>query len=393
MQIGYRVQMATLPASGAARWVVIDERGELHRAATAWLVFLAGIGRSPNTVRSYGAKVAWYLAWTAQTSDWRRVTVAHIAMWQHTLLSEPFLTSSGAPAARSNSTVRLWITAVRAFYEWADSEGMLATDLVSRLTQVKYFAPGTPAGGEFGSRRRVLSDELRLRDDRQTDPEWIDDADARSRLETLPLRCRDRLLVDLLSFTGIRAGEALSLFRADVHMGGGSRDVDCHVVDPHFHVRLDNPVENGARAKGAARVIYTSEHLVDRYVDYLLERDHLLGDDDCSPHVFVNAYSHDHRRGHAMTYAGVRKLIRRCGDQIGFPLRGPHMLRHTFATRLVRGIDCDAQPLDVVQALLGHRSITSTRVYTHDLISRQSTLSGTRLLARPRSGQRSVHQP
>jgi site-specific recombinase XerD len=352
---------------------VVDEHGELHRAASAWLAFLASTGRSPNTVRSYGAKIAWYLAWTAQTSDWRRVTVGHIAMWQHTLLSEPFLTSSGAPAARSNSTVRLWIIAVRAFYEWADSEGMLATDLVSRLTRVKYFAPGTPGGGEFGSRRRVLIDELRLRDDRESDPEWIDDAGARSRLETLSLRCRDRLLVDLLYFTGIRAGEALSLFRADLHMGGGSRDVGCHVVDPHFHVRLGNPVENGARAKGAERVIYASEHLVERYVDYLLERDHLLAGDDRSPHVFVNAYSRDHRRGQAMTYAGVRKLISRCGDRIGFPLRGPHILRHTFATRLVRGIDCDAQPLDVVQALLGHRSITSTRVYTHDLEAAKKT--------------------
>jgi len=364
---GYRLRKATLPDSGASRWVVIDERGDLHRAASAWLAFLANVGKSPNTVRSYGAKIAWYLTWTAQTSDWRRVTVGHIAMWQHTLLTEPFLTSSGAPSPRSKATVRLWITAVRAFYEWADAEGLVENDLVSRLTQVKYFAPGTPAGGEFGTRRRVLADELRLRDDRDADPEWINDADARTRLETVTLRCRDRLLVDLLYFTGIRAGEALSLFRSDLHMGGGSRDIGCHVVDPHFHVRVGNPVENDARAKGAERIIYASPHLVERYVDYLLERDRLLRGDDHSPHVFVNTYSRDHRRGQAMTYAGVRKLIIRCGERIGFPLRGPHILRHTFATRLVRGIDCDPQPLDVVQTLLGHRSITSTRVYTHDL--------------------------
>lgn len=38
----------------------------------------------------------------------------------------------------------------------------------------------------------------------------------------------------------------------------------------------------------------------------------------------------------------------------------PHMLRHTFATRLMR--KCSTR---VVQNLLGHSSLTSTQVYTH----------------------------
>jgi integrase/recombinase XerC len=38
----------------------------------------------------------------------------------------------------------------------------------------------------------------------------------------------------------------------------------------------------------------------------------------------------------------------------------PHTLRHTFATKLMR--KC---PMRVVQQLLGHKSISSTEVYTH----------------------------
>lgn len=38
----------------------------------------------------------------------------------------------------------------------------------------------------------------------------------------------------------------------------------------------------------------------------------------------------------------------------------PHMLRHTFATRLMR--KCSVR---VVQELLGHRALSSTQVYTH----------------------------
>jgi len=38
----------------------------------------------------------------------------------------------------------------------------------------------------------------------------------------------------------------------------------------------------------------------------------------------------------------------------------PHMLRHTFATRLMR-----VSSIRVVQLLLGHKCLTSTQIYTH----------------------------
>jgi len=38
----------------------------------------------------------------------------------------------------------------------------------------------------------------------------------------------------------------------------------------------------------------------------------------------------------------------------------PHMLRHTFATRLMRKTN-----IRVVQQLLGHKSLSSTQIYTH----------------------------
>lgn len=261
------------------------------------------------------------------------------------------------------------MAAVRSFYEWSDGHGLLLNDVVAKMTHIKYYAPGTAGGGEHGARRRVLVDELRMDPGGRPTPRWIDDAAARDRLANLVLPLRDRFLVDLLTTTGIRAGEALSLFTADIHFGGGGRRLGCVLSDPHFHVRIDNPVQNNARAKGGPRALFVHRDLVDSYIDYALERRQILArhslDDHC-PHVFVNLYSEDRWLGRALSYSSVKRLIGRCSKRIGYDIRGPHMLRHTFATRLVRGVGCDPVPLDVVQALLGHASLSSTQVYTHD---------------------------
>lgn len=360
-RLTFEVAEAVDPATMQPRWVVVGSDGVLHREASQWLDFLMAAGRSPNTVREYGRRVAWFLSWCSAVVDWRCVGLSQLVMWRRSL--------SVDPTARSAASVNVCMVAVRSFYEWCDGHELLATDVVEKMTRIKYFAPGTAGGGEHGARRRVLVDQLRTHRSGTSPPAWIDDEAARHRLERLELPLRDRFLVDLLSCTGIRVGEALSLFTADVHFGGGDRRLGCVLGDPHFHVRVANAVENRARAKGGPRALFVHRDLVDGYIDYALERRRVLsqrGVVDRSPHVFVNLYGDDRWLGRAMSYTSVKRLMDRCSKRIGFDIRGPHMLRHTFATRLVRGIDCEPVPLDVVQTLLGHASLDSTRVYTHD---------------------------
>ena len=301
--------------------------------------------------------------------DWRKATLSHLALWRRTVATSAVSKTNGRSGLRSESTVWLWMVAVRSFYEWADAHSLLATDVVSRMTELKYFAAGTPGGGEHGATRRVLVEELRSKRVEAPPPRWISDANTRNRLAELTLPTRDRFLIDLLTTTGIRVGESLSLFIADLHFGGGSPQLGCPHLDPHFHVRIDNPVENRARAKGGPRTLFVHHNVVERNIDNSLERRKILeshGIRDASPHLFINLYSGERWLGRAMTYSSVKRLLSRCSKRIGFDLTGPHMLRHTFATRLIRGIDCDPVPVDVVQALLGHAALSSTQVYTHD---------------------------
>lgn len=67
------------------------------------------------------------------------------------------------------------------------------------------------------------------------------------------------------------------------------------------------------------------------------------------------------RKGGPITADGVRRVIRRIRGSLDLPDLSPHVLRHTFATRLLRaGVD-----LRRVQELMGHSSIVTTAHYQH----------------------------
>lgn len=62
----------------------------------------------------------------------------------------------------------------------------------------------------------------------------------------------------------------------------------------------------------------------------------------------------------AVSTRTLQRLVARLGREVLGRSLWPHVLRHTYATRMMRVCE-----LRVVQELLGHRSVKSTQVYTH----------------------------
>ncbi len=64
--------------------------------------------------------------------------------------------------------------------------------------------------------------------------------------------------------------------------------------------------------------------------------------------------------GRPLTYSNVDRIVERTQRRVGFHFT-VHRLRHTYATLAYR----DGVQLEVIGALLTHRSPTSTLIYTH----------------------------
>jgi integrase/recombinase XerD len=153
---------------------------------------------------------------------------------------------------------------------------------------------------------------------------------------TTPRSLRDQALIELLYGAGLRVSEAVGLERGGV-------ELDARLVRCVGKGDKERVVPLGARAVDALR------RYLSRGRPYL-DRRH-------RPELFLNA------QGGPLTRAGAFLIVRRLAAKAGLdPERiHPHLLRHSFATHLLEG----GADLRVVQALLGHASISTTQLYTH----------------------------
>ncbi len=107
---------------------------------------------------------------------------------------------------------------------------------------------------------------------------------------------------------------------------------------------------------GKERRIFFSNHAIDVFKEYLLERNARFPNYEKNSYVFVN------QKGESLSVRGIRYIVARYSSVEGtnYPM-SPHAFRHTFATTMLsQGAD-----VRIVQEMLGHSSISTTQRYTH----------------------------
>jgi len=231
---------------------------------------------------------------------------------------------------------RLNVRLVRAYLVWLHEQGYAKTTIARRLAALRSWCRFLCRHGRLNANP---VDGIRgPRQDKKL-PHFLG-VDAVVRLLDAPaaddpLGLRDRAILETLYSAGLRVSELTGLDVGDFDLDGGVATV---------------------RGKGRKeRLVLLGPYALDALRRWLAVRDGVAAGRDL-PAVFLN------KNGTRLTARSVGRLLEKYLRATGLdPKTSPHSLRHSFATHLLdKGADIRS-----VQELLGHRSLSTTQIYTH----------------------------
>ncbi len=260
---------------------------------------------------------------SARTDESYRRDLQRLAEWAvaHGAASPEALTASHLrefvyhlkDVGLSPASIRREISAIRTWYRFLMTEGVVTADPSERL--------------ETPRKWRTL-------------PEVLTPTEVETLLSAIPLEeplaFRDRAMLELAYGAGLRVGEWITLKVSDLLLDEG-------VVRVFGKGGKERLVPVGGKAIGAVAL-------------YLRELRPRLERGKGTGVLFLNA------RGAPLSRMGAWKILRKYVQRAGLtkPVT-PHTLRHSFATHLLEG----GADLRSVQEMLGHADISTTQIYTH----------------------------
>jgi len=292
----------------AARDITVYSRATLVADFMAHLVYERGL--SKHTISNYKHDLKKFDAFLPPDMPWQEVDRAVLRGFLQVLHERRYALAS----------VRRIVACLRSFYRYLRIEGHIERAAVDDLPRMKV-PQRLPRFLEWAEVERLIQTPLSVQGRAEGGGENV--------------AYRNHCLLMLFAATGIRASEAAGLRLGDLRLddtpavrvfGKGSKE---RVVPLH---------------DGAATVV---ARYIERYRPSLRPlSDHLFVTDKGTP-LSREAFGFSVRR-----YARLAGITQRVY---------PHILRHSFATAMVR----NGAPLPVVQELLGHVSIATTAIYTH----------------------------
>ena len=204
------------------------------------------------------------------------------------------------------------LSALRAFFSYLKEQGKIAENPMLAIVAPK--------------KRKPLPVFLK---EEEVD-ELLDDADSDSGY----IYKRNKVIVACFYEMGLRLSELCGLNVSDVDW-------------------FENQVKVCGK-RGKERIVPFGSGLRRMLQDYVVDRDAVAGQNEDA--LFVSS------RGCRISSSQVYRLVREQLSQVATVKRkGPHTLRHTFATAMLNN---DAE-LSAVKELLGHEQLATTEVYTH----------------------------
>jgi integrase/recombinase XerC len=266
---------------------------------------------SPHTLTAYESDLGQFVEFLQKTyelSDPAEIRHTHVRSWMVDLMERGNVPRS----------VNRKLSCLKSFFKYLRKQGELTTN-----PMLKVLPPKT------GKRLPVVVPEKAM----SLLFDQVDFGEGHAGL-------RNRLVMELLYCTGIRQSELIGLKTADVDFS-------------------TNNIKVYGKG-GKERLIPVARHLAELMGQYIALRNAVHPENQAANLILTD-------KGQPLTAGVVYNLVKRHLSLVTtVEKRSPHVLRHSFATHLSNG----GADLNAIKELLGHASLASTQVYTHNSIEK-----------------------
>lgn len=267
---------------------------------------------SPKTVESYQTDLLQFFLFIQnefQIEDWSLVKNTMIRSWVVELVS----------TNHKPTSMKRKISALKSFFKYLQKKAVIQNNPADKITSPK-----------IPERLPKYVEQNKMNDLFEAPEKYFNDTFQ---------GMQDKLIIDVLYSTGMRRQELINLTWADIHFGSNQLKVT---------------------GKGnKQRIIPIGKDLVNSLqIFQKLQKEHLK-QLPYSAYVFLTETGNQLYPNHV--YRLVKKYIGYCST---VEKKSPHVLRHSFATHMSN----NGAKLNDIKELLGHASLASTQVYTHNTI-------------------------
>ena len=337
------------------RYLLLDDNGLPIIPVARYLKYIDNSEKSFNTQKTYAYSLKLYFEYLEEINvDYRNVNInilSNFVGWlRNPYENNKVVTLKPTKAKRTEKTVNLTITVVTNFYDYLYRTEEINNDMVDKLMK-QVFTGGYKHYKSFlhhvNKDKPSSKNILKIKEPRRkikvlTKEEMQKVYDATTNI-------RDEFLIKLLYETGLRIGEALSLFIEDI--------IFDHNKGHKIKLVYRGELSNGAMLKTGEREIHISQELIDLFDDYAYD---ILDELDIDTN-FVFVKLRGKNKGQPLEYQDVSDLFKRLKKKTRIDVHA-HLLRHTHATIYYQ----TTKDIKQVQERLGHSQIQTTmNMYLH----------------------------
>lgn len=337
------------------RYLLVDDNGLPIIPVAKYLKYIDNSEKSFNTQKTYAYSLKLYFEYLQEIDvDYRNVNInilSNFVGWlRNPHENNKVVSLKSIKAKRAEKTVNLTITVVTNFYDYLYRTEEINNDMLDKLMKQVF----------TGSHKHYKDFLYHVNKDTPSSKNILKIKEPKRKIKPLTKEeiqkvynatnnIRDEFLIKLLYETGLRIGEALSLFIEDI--------VFDHNKGHRIKLVNRGELSNGAKLKTGEREIHISQELIDLFDDYAYD---ILDELEIDTN-FVFVKLRGKNKGQPLEYQDVSDLFKRLKKKTGIDVHA-HLLRHTHATIYYQ----TTKDIKQVQERLGHSQIQTTmNMYLH----------------------------